>query len=418
VEPVGGKIGVSTGVIEGYIGFDGLEVWHRLCDRRVYIYIQGIGIMGRVAMFLVALVAMCVAHAREFQTIDPSRDQEFINKLGMYQIGDVVPARFNLMIIGQDDRSGSSKMKKNSSLASRADILMVLSIDTQTGAMDILSMYRDNPVTQGCIDKLGRVPSYIEKINGVYSVGGRRQFIPCFEGMLEERLRSKADLSNLLDKNGHFEIHAFFEGTRTYTVRPVAKESLKVVLGNKFAFATTYGVSALGAALDVLWQGNDLQKVLNAEEDVVVNDKNVNSDYLITELKERKIYRAGGYQRAFNFATVVASTLGWAAYGIQQYESYDYEFLGYYFGDVINNNFSRSHDIKELERAVFKKENDHLLKYACFVSDQSPIRIIQWSENSRIYAIYENGKLSVSRKGSLLDFLKIVPILPNPPSCG
>lgn len=377
--------------------------------------------MNRVVCRLALLVSVCLislnVSAREFQTIDPEQDQEFINSLGMYQIGAPVPERFNLLIVGQDD-GGSSSKKKRASLASRADILMVLSMELATGKMDILSLYRDNPVTQGCVDKLGRTPSYTEKINGVYSVGGRKQFIPCLEGMLEERLTVNPELSNLLDQNGRFEIHAFFEGTRTYTIRPVAKASLNVVLDNKFAFTTTYGFSALGAALDVLWQGDDLQKVLNAEEDIKIKDSDIDADYLSIELKERKIYPAGGYQRAFNFATVVASVLGWAAYGIHQYESYNYEFLGAFFGDVINDNFSRSHDFKALEKNVFMQNNSHVLKHACFTNENSPIRIIQWVENnSRVYATYENGQLKTNRRGTLLDKLKLVPILPNPPGC-
>lgn len=374
-------------------------------------------IVNFVSVLLVTTLMFSTVFAREFQTIDPSQDQKFLTDLGMYQIGEPVPARFNLLIVGQDNGGKDSK-KKRAALSSRADILMVLSMELATGKMDILSLYRDNPVTQGCIDKLGRTPSYTEKINGVYSVGGRRQFIPCLEGMLEERLRANKELSPLLDENGNFEIHSFFEGTRTHTIRPVARASLDIVLDNKFAFTTTYGFSALGAALDVLWQGDDLQKVLNAEEDIEIKDSDVDSEYLSIELKERKIYPAGGYQRAFNFATVVANVLGWTAYGIVQYESYDYEFLGAFFGNVINQNFSRSHDFNELEKTVFKHNNSHILINACFKNDVSPIRIIQWVENNpKIYATYENGELKTNRRGTLLDKLKLVPIMPIPPGC-
>lgn len=363
----------------------------------------------------VAMIAICFsAQAREAQTLNPTDDQELLVNLGMYQIGEPVPQRFNLMIIGQDDGA----KKPRATLSSRADILMVLSIEIATGKMDILSLYRDNPVTSGCVEKLGRTPSYTEKINGVYSVGGRKQFIPCFEGMLEERLRANPELGHLLDANGGFEIHAFFEGTRTYTIKPVAKASLKVVMGNKFAFLTTYGGSALGAALDVLWAGEDIQKVLNAEGETDVENKDINSEYLSIELKERYAYRAGGYQRAFNFATVVAYALGWAAYGIEQHSGYEYDFMGYYFGDVINSNFSRSHDFKVLEKTVFMQNKDHVLRHACFKGGKTPIRIYQWVENSaRTYAVYENGQISTNRKGSMLDHLKMVDILPAPPSC-
>lgn len=370
--------------------------------------------MTAIRLFVVSLLLCVSAQAREAQTINPNDDQQLLNSLGMYEIGAPIPKRFNLMIIGQDDGA----KKPRSRLTSRADILMVLSIEMATGEMDILSLYRDNPVTSGCIKKLGRTPSYTEKINGVYSVGGRKQFVPCFEGMLEERLRANPELSYMLDDNGGFEIHAFFEGTRTYTIRPVAKGSVKVVLGNMLSFISTYGTSALGDALDVLWAGDDIQKVLNAEGPVEFDDSDVDSEYLSVELKERYAYRAGGYQRAFNFATVVAYALGWAAYGIDQHSSDDYNFMGYYFGDVINKNFSRSHDFKALEKTVFMQNKDHVLRHACFKGEMSPIRIYQWVENNaRIYAAYENGKITTNRRGTMLDKLKVVDILPTPPSC-
>ncbi len=236
--------------------------------------------------------------------------------------------------------------------------------------------------------------------------------------MLEERLKANPELSHLLDHNGGFEIHAFFEGTRSSTIRPVAKASFKVVMSNKLSFISTYGASALGAALDVLWAGSDIEKVLNAETEINIDNKDIDSEYLSVELKERYAYRAGGYQRAFNFATVVAYALGWAAYGIEQYKSYDYDFMGYFFGDVINDNFSRSHDFKALEKSVFMQNRGHVLRHACFKGGQTPIRIYQWVENSaRTYAVFENGKISTNRRGTMLDKLKMVDILPAPPSC-
>lgn len=374
--------------------------------------------MYRLLFSFLIVTSICSAvEAREYQYLTPEQDQEFLAMIGMWDVNTPAPERFNLLIVGQDTPPASGK-KKRSPLGSRADILMVLSIELATGQMDILSLYRDNPVTQGCINKLGYTPSYTDKINGVYSVGGRKQFIPCLEGMLEERLSANPELSYMLDSNNGFEIHSFWEGTRDSTIRPVAKDSLGIVLDNKFAFTTTYGFSAISAALNVLWKGNDLQQVLNAEGEVEVKDSDVDAKYLSVELKERKIYPAGGYQRAFNFAVVIANVLGWSAYGIEQYASYNYDFMGKFFGDVINNNFSRSHNFFDLEQKVFMRNGNHVLRHACYINNNSPIRIYQWVENSaRIYAKFENGVITTNRRGTLLDKLKTVDILPNPPSC-
>lgn len=352
----------------------------------------------------------------EYQTVNSQADAKFISSLGLYKIGSVLPKRFNLLIIGQDNSNSKKSTGGRASLGSRADVIMVLSLDTARGASTILSIYRGNSPDDGCSAKLGHGPSS-DMINGVYSIGGRQEFIPCLEGMLEKRLHMNPQFFDLLDENGEFPIHAFWEGTRTYTVGPVAKDSLRTVLNNKVAFTSTFGFSAIGAALDVLWHGKDIQSVLNSEEPVQVSDKNVDSHYLIVELKEREAYKAAGYQRAFNFASVIATILGWSAYGIEQYKNEHYEFLGRFFGDVINKNFSSSHDFKVLEKDVFMRSGGHLLGAACFNQNVCPIRIIQWGEQAASYSVYENGKFRVHGPAGLLNYLKVVPILPNPPSC-
>ncbi len=367
--------------------------------------------------FLIFFFLSAVTYAREFQVIQPALDQDFLNQLGMYQLGTPLPQRFNLLIVGQDNSTNRRKRDDRYLLGSRADVIMVLSINTADGSSTILSIYRGNSPGSRCQNKIGHTPSDA-LINGVYAIGGREEFIPCLEGMIEQRLEQNESFAALLDENGEFKIHAFFEGTRTHTIRPVARASFDVVMDNKWAFTSVYGLSAMGAAMDVLMNDSDLQSALDdemsAEQEQAIEEA---SDYLLIELKERDIYKAGGYQRSFNFATVIATVLGWAAYGINQYKDDDYDFLGRYFGDIITNNFSASHTFQDLEDSVFMNNGQHLLVSTCYTQGVSPVRVIQWGESSSSYVVYENGKLDLSRAQGILRTLKLVPIVPEPPSC-
>lgn len=343
--------------------------------------------------------------ADEFQTIDPVLDRQFVADLGLFQLGQPLPKRFNLLIVGQDNSNSRSRRDGRLLLGSRADVILVLSMDTSSGQSTLLSIYRGNDPGSGCRNRIGRSPSS-DMINGVYSLGGREEFIPCLEGMLEQRLRMDSAFSNLLDEHDQFKVHAFFEGTRSSTIRPVAEQSLEVVMANTWTFTSIYGLSAIGAAMDVLVNGNDIQGAL---DDV--------GDYLSIELKERDAYRAAGYQRAFNFATVISTALGWSAYGIERHKDENYQFLGRYFGEVIANNFSASHDFNALEEDVFLRGGGHLLKETCYRNNVSPVRIVQWGNSSSSFVIYENGQFDFSHSAGALDELKIVPIIPAPPNC-
>jgi hypothetical protein len=256
------------------------------------------------------------------------------------------------------------------------------------------------------------------------TLAGRRQFIPCLEGMLARRLVLLPGGEEFLNEQGEFEIHAFFEGTRNNTIGPVARESVNVVSNNLSTFAWLYGAKSIAAAFDLLKNGSDLQAALEEpaiDEALQAQLEGVDteelSDYLIVELKERDAYKAAGYQRAFNFASVVATALGWSAYGIHHRKSQDYQFLGHFFGEVIDQNFSASHLFTELEEEVFMSENGHLLASTCFQSGASPVRIIQWGHRADAYLIYEGGEFDRSQAGGLISFIQGVPILPDPPSC-
>jgi len=371
--------------------------------------------MKLIYLCLVFVISTFAHAVNEPQTVDPAQDQKLLAHFpNLYVPGNPVPARFNLLFVGQDDPL--NKYGARNALTSRSDIIMVLSTEIATKKITVVSIYRDEAPTAACTDRIGQnAPD--GKINGVYSIGGRRMFIPCLEGTLEENIKT-AGLDELLDENGHFPIHAFFEGTRSHTISPVGHDALGVVENpvNWIQFVYAFGTSPLGAALSVLTSGGPdaLQKQINATTPPDL-DNDLDFKYLSVELKERHIYQAGGYQRAFNFAYVISDILGWAAVGIEH--GGNNEFLGYYFGDTINKNFSRSIDFKDLEHDVYMQNGTHAFLGACYVNNQTPVKIVQWGEDKNDYAIFENGKFTRSRKDSLLKFLKIVDILPVPPGC-
>lgn len=369
--------------------------------------------------FLFLSIFPWAVRAAEFQTINPALDGAFVSELGLYQFGDALPSHFNILIVGQDNSSNRRTIDGRPVLGSRADIIMVLSISTSAGQATISSIYRGNRPSPGCVRKLGFTPSS-DIINGVYTEGGREQFIPCVEGMLEERFQENQEFAELLDQNGEFQIHAFFEGTRTHTIGPVARQSFEIVKNNKWEFISTFGMSAFGAAMNVLNNGEAIQTSLSGDvvDDALeaVDTEDI-ADYLIVELKERDAYKAAGYQRAFNFATVIADVIGWTAYGIDQYKNENYEFLGRFFGDVISQNFSTSHDFNLLEQNVLKQNGDHLFRQMCFVEGRSPVRIVQWGSNASSYVVYENGEFKTDHAAGSLRDLEIVTIVPTPPSC-
>lgn len=373
---------------------------------------------------LVRVLAICfcllpaLASAIEVQTIDPALDANFLSQFpNLWSPGKPVPNVFNVMVIGQDDGGAYNRSLGRKVLGSRSDIIMFVSFNLNQKRATILSIYRDHTPSAFCEQRIGRsAPD--GKINGVYSIMGRRGFIPCIEGMMEELIRNAgAEMMNEFLDRGRFKVHAFFEGTRSETLTPLSKDVLRVAWNNKWALTSTYGVSNFSAAWDVIWNGEDISKALRDDTDLKITNGKIDQDYLRIELKERKIYAAGGYQRAFNLATVVADILGWAAYGIEQYKKENYEFMGKLFGDAINKNFSRSVDFKAFEKEVLMQNNDHLARYLCRKNNVSPIRIIQWGETNQVYSVYQNGQFFHNSRSSDLRALKYVKILPAPPSC-
>jgi len=359
--------------------------------------------------------------AAEPQTVDPKLDSALLSKLpSIWVPGTPVPNIFNILIVAQDDRSGGLAKSGRSPLASRSDIIMVMSVNRSSRQINILSIYRDHTPSAGCEQRIGPAPNH--KINGVYSIMGRRGFIPCIEGMLEELIRHlpQSLAPELLDR-GRLNIHAFFEGTRSLTIKPLGQDVISIVSKNKAAFLSTYGLRQTSSALAVLIggaiSGSGPAYLLGSDLSEEQARKLMDPKYLTIELKERKIYPAGGYQRAFNFATATSEILGWAAYGIEQYRGEKFQFLGKFFAAAINKNMSRSHDFALLEKEVFMRDGDHLLRKTCFKKGKSPIRVIQWGESADKFTIYMDGKFSHSSRATQLTSLKYVDILPSPSDC-
>lgn len=367
------------------------------------------------------LVNTFPAHAvNEPQTLDPKLDHNLIQRLGLWQPGQAVPDIFNILVIGQDDSSGGSRNGRGN-LGSRSDIIMLLSLNRLTKKHTILSIYRDHTPSAGCEARIGSAPD--GKINGVYSIRGRQGFIPCIEGMYEEFIqRLPASLKEeLVGRTGKLKVHAVFEGTRSQTIGPLGRDVVSVVSQNKSSFLGTYGVVKTSAALAVLVggaaTGNGPAYLLGSNLSPEEARKLVNDRYLSVELKERKVYPAGGYQRAFNLATTLTNILGWAGYGITQWKAQNFEFLAKFFAPAIDKNMSRSVDFASLEKEVFMRNGEHVLAQACFKKGNSPVRVVQWGETADTFAIFANGKIFHSGQPSMLKQLTYVDILPSPANC-
>lgn len=367
------------------------------------------------------LFALTVAVAPAFATnepqfLSPERDAALLRQFpNLYTTGAPIGEVFTMMIIGQDNASGGMKTADGRNmLSSRSDIMMFLSMNMRTHEAAILSLYRDHPPTEACVQRMGRYAPD-GKINGVYSIYGRKGFIPCIEGMMEEMINAAGPKMRqaYLDR-GRFRVNAFFEMTRSLTLQPMAYDLLKIVNNNKMLFLSRYGIAPLGAALKVVVNQKDISTALNGEAPIPAK---IDTKDLFIELKERHIYRAHGYQRAFNNAWGIANVLGWAAYGINGSKADNYDFMGKLFGDTINRFFSRSVEFKSFERDVLMANGDHALRYLCYSQGHSPLKIILWDDNSRAYAVYQGGRFWRNTEATDLHHLKLVSFLPTPPSC-
>ena len=385
---------------------------------------------------------------QELQTINPRLDMGFIESLGLFNAEfDSTPKHFNILIVGQDQiernrrRSGQRDL-----LGSRADIIMVLSINTAYDPFDstgfppatVSSFYRGNLLSRGCEQGLGRRRIEGEMLKGVYRTEGRSGFISCVEGTITERSLN-SPFEYLLEENGSFRIHAFFEGNKVGTIHRVMRDSLSVVRNEWSDFFWVYGRASLLPVINFLTSGGtsfqealfeqeptpedeEAAAMIDLEELEKFMQKNGSDDAaqrLTREILERNRHLAGGYQRAFNFTTAITNAIGWSAFGLDKTAEDEPSFLSRHFGEVILNNFSASHELRDLEQSVLIDESGrHVLRNLCYRNGHSPVRVIQWGPSGSNYLTYENGAFDKrNTRGGILSRTEFQRFLPTPPNC-
>ena len=362
------------------------------------------------------------SHYLEPQKISPQGDKALLGQLLKNPANDSV---VNILFIAQDKpgpkrrarrKTVRSKGGKRSAkgLASRADILFILSLDKENKRWSFYSFYRGI-----------RIPSYCKKANvdrqenylaNYYFYLGRKALFPCLERMMNSRLQRHPELSEAMNvEPGKFRIHAFFEGTKESTIRPLAKDVYNVATSpfNTYRLAKIYGFEGLTKALSVITNRKklrkNLEKALNGEN-VEKKDLQINTRNLYVEAKERMAYRAGGYQRAFNFARMIADFLAWVGYAVH-YDPSIYEI----FEPAFNKNFSRSHSLKSLINLIKTGSGENSLRFAAqHKGDANSIDIVQFGKGMS-YRAYSEGQWANRPRGPLRDLVIGKPILPQAP---
>lgn len=374
-----------------------------------------------IILFPILFTNSAMALKSEPQFVDPSIDSDLIAKaVSSQSLLSPETDRVNVLIIGQDNRGPQSVARQTTSddrpaLASRADVIMILSVKKSSKEISILSHYRGFVPSPSCQARFGLSGADEHLLNAAYFYFGRQYFIPCLEQVTEELLKASPELATeYLDADGKFPIHAFLEGTRDNTIKPLADDLVGAMQANWWDMSWIYG-STIFDALGVFMSKDNLAAALAEKSIENISTEDINDEFLHTELKERYAYEAGGYQRAFNVALAVSYVIGWGAFGINQ--SQQLQFGSRYFGAAMDKNISRSVDFSFIENA-FISNNDQILRYACFSNDVSPLKIVQFGEASGIYATYQNGQFKIpGRKGKYLGHLELVPFLSPPPDC-
>lgn len=188
---------------------------------------------------------------------------------------------------------------------------------------------------------------------------------------------------------------------------PLADDVLKVATGNKIRLLRAYGTQGLWRILSVIARKHELREALsgNSPGYKLTSDTN----YLYVEAKEREIYAAAGYQRAFNFARLISDFLGWVGYGLSSDPA-----LYQLFQPGFERNLSRSMSFGSLVDAMDLGGKSGIVA-ATYKNGYSPVRIIQFGPSTVQYSIFHQGRLEHFGAPSLLYKLRDdVQILPAP----
>lgn len=276
----------------------------------------------------------------EPQALDPARDAELIGNLGLLQaIPERLP-RFNLLVIGQDrETGGAAYAPGRPGLSSRADSINIVSVNRLTWAIELIAVYHGTMVPDSCWGESTPPADRDQRyLANVYRMG-RRAFVPCLEHLLGRGLGHADATRTLLDPQGRFEIHAIIEA-------------------NHKGFRDLLGSVTLARSLE-----SHLRRLAHI---------GYNAGAALTTMRERTLFPAAGYQRAFNHAKFLTTGLGYIAYG----RRFDPELVGK--GQPFYAHLSRSMSLDLLAQAFSYdglRPGAALQQGACFRQGQSRITI-------------------------------------------
>lgn len=198
-----------------------------------------------VSLFLSSVHAQGIGSATylEPQFVTPQGDAEFLDTLDLPNPTD--SEWVNYLFVAQDRRGPRSAANRRTrretggsrdaeALASRADIILVLSLNKSTSQWVVFSIYRGARLKSFCSAPRGRhLADGEDYMANFYYMDGRKHFIPCIQEMIRRRLRRSPSLQERYELDpDEFFIHGFFEGTKETTLNPLARSILSVARNN------------------------------------------------------------------------------------------------------------------------------------------------------------------------------------------
>ena len=343
---------------------------------------------------------------QEPQHVTPEVDQLFLQSIGLRSANTVASAvsdgEFNILLVGKDFQGGAEARVealraghlKSRALSSRADAVMVLSFRARDRKVVLHTLYRGMKIPGYCTryDTHRKLNSSENYLANYFTHVGRRFFIPCVEKIIQSRLLANANKLPLHPGNPlSFKIDAFMEiDLDTFNI---AAKEFRQSLGQYGMVMSVFQRLAPNVAAVL----QNLVKVRKG-------------------LRLRHIHKAGGYQRSFNIAKFVSTSLGYLAYATAS-EYHDAVFQ--VSAPLYRAWFSRSMTMDEIRASLLGLTPPaNALWYGGYRGGASKVVLIHWPTSERGFLMYSPGKAWRSRAGSRLAIINTKQeIIPGTPDC-
>lgn len=282
--------------------------------------------------------------ANEAQFIMPSTHSKFIKSLNLNnQSSDWKDSIINIVIVGKDKPMElpypqiQTENGMENRLASRGDANLLISINKIQRTITLFSMVRDTP----------DLTDNNEILTHQYLLKGRQYYLNLVKNKVSTFAKSQGLSSQLgIDKGKELKIHGLLEIDFSSF-----NNSIRLIKTNLISSAT------------LAWNFKaHISELLN----VLSNEKSI-----LRELRARKNYSAGGYQRSYNHGLFVQNILGIVAYTIE--DNNDVSFLKNPVIQGAFNEMSRTFELNDLLNSLETSKDNSLLKKAYYIKDYSMI---------------------------------------------